>query len=276
MFTFARMKKTMYAICAALLLSCGAKEGKTTDAEMFEIDSVKVDSTLSLAADSAAPKCEVSIMMQYMKGKNADSINNGILRSGLLIPECFTLSDEKMSMKEAVDSFVNAYLADYKQMYGKLYAEDKEHSESLNCQYNVRAKAQFNVNGVLTYVAEIYNYGGGAHGISQTIVKNFDTESGKLLSVADFFRPGYEQDLKDLVIKKLLKKFEAKDIDELADEKYVFADHNVYVPDNFIPTDDGFTFIYCSDEIAPHYIGEIRIDVKKSEVERLLPKQEKK
>jgi len=52
-------------------------------------------------------------------------------------------------------------------------------------------------------------------------------------------------------------------------KRYIFADGNIYVPDNFIIEKDGISFIYCQDEIAPHEEGEIRIKVNDSEIENL-------
>jgi hypothetical protein len=262
----------MAAMTALLIMGCGGKKSSTAKIKGIEMDSVKADSVLALEENPNSPTCKISISMQYVKGDNANKINNAIIRSGLLIPEYFSLSDEKMTMKQAVDSFISTYMRDYKTEYGKLYREDKGHPEAFNCEYSVRTCSQSKVKNVLTYIAEVYTFGGGAHGISQTIVKNFDVKSGRLLSLNDFFRDGYEEDLKDIITEKIAKKFGVKDLDALASEKSIFADKHVYVPNNFIPADDKITFIYCSDEIAPHSFGEIRIDIDKSDIKRLLKK----
>ena len=71
--------------------------------------------------------------------------------------------------------------------------------------------------------------------------------------------------IKDMIVEKLIKQFDVDSFDQLK-EKYIFADGQVYVPDNFILEDDKVTFIYCEDEIAPHEIGEIRVEFDKSDL----------
>lgn len=267
------MKKIIIAaLVDFLLFACGGGKGNIAKVDGIEMDSVRADSTLALDETQNSPKCKISISMQYVKGKNADKINNSIIKSGLLIPEYFSLSNEKLTMKQAVDSFINTYIRDYKTEYGKMYHDDKSHPNDYNYEYSVKTKSQSKAKDILTYIANIYTSGDGAHGINQTIVKNFNVNSGKILSLSDLFRDGYEQDLKDIIVEKMAKKFGVKDLDGLASEKSIFVDKNVYVPNNFIPTDDKITFIYCSDEIAPHSIGEIRIDIDKSDIKRLLKK----
>ena len=122
---------------------------------------------------------------------------------------------------------------------------------------------------MLNYIARIYLFGGGEHGITQTIVKNFDVKTGHLYTLDDVFVSGYEIFVKEKIIDKLAGKYDVKSLDELR-EKYIFADGNVYVPDNFILDDDLLTFIYCEDEIAPHDFGEIRVEFDKGELKKYL------
>ncbi|MCI6619127.1 MAG: RsiV family protein, partial [Prevotella sp.] len=122
---------------------------------------------------------------------------------------------------------------------------------------------------VLNYIASISTYGGGAYPILQTIAKNFDLKTGRLIHLEDVFVPGYEQPLKDRITEAACKKFKVKDLEELK-KAYIFADGNVYVPDNFILTEDDITFIYCEDEVAPHAVGEIRLTFDKDDLSKIL------
>ena len=122
---------------------------------------------------------------------------------------------------------------------------------------------------IVVYTAKIYTFGGGAHGINQTLVRNIDVTTGKVLQLQDVLVPGYEPTLKELLLKKVGERFNADGLDEL-NKKDVFADGHVYVPDNFAIDDDSFTFIYCEDEIAPHAVGEISVTLSRSELSRIL------
>ena len=234
----------------------------------MDIDSIVVDSTYHLH-ESNGPKCEVSLHIEYFKGGKGQTINNSLLRSGLLTPDYLSLSGEPIDMQQAIDSFVRRYINDYKTDFGALYREDREHGASYNCAYHVKTQIRNNADDILVYIASIYTYAGGAHGIDQTLVKNFDTRTGKLIRLSDIFVPGYEQSLKDKIVEKLAERFKTDGLEGL-NKQNLFTDNHVYIPDNFILDDDDITFIYCEDEIAPHAVGEIRVKIDKDELRRLL------
>ena len=75
--------------------------------------------------------------------------------------------------------------------------------------------------------------------------------------------------MKAKIVEKMSSKFKVKDLQALQD-KYIFADSHVYVPENFILEDNKIIFIYCEDEIAPHDVGEIRLTFYKGEISTYL------
>lgn len=263
-----------FSIClvASIISSCGGKSGGTgVLSDSITFDSVKVDSTVSLGEDTAGPRCHVSLCITYAKGKNAEYINDSIIRSGILSPDYFSITSQKISIQQAADSFLTRYLSDYKRDYGELYRADKAHSTSYNCEYIVKTRVEQESEKYLIYIADIYNYGGGAHGTSVVITKNIDVKTGKIVTLKDIFVPGYERKLNELIVKGLCEKFEAKDLNEL-NEKAVFLEMDVYAPDNFIIGKKNITFIYSPDEIAYHAAGEIRVTIDNSDIEDLLKK----
>lgn len=255
-------------LCGMLLCACGGDKA-TAHFDGVEFDSIVVDSVVSLGKSNDAPKCEVKLSIQYAKGEYAQQLNDTLLRSGILVPDYFSMSNGKLDVKQVVDSFVCKYLSDYVRDYGKLYQEDTEHGASYNCQYFVRTETHDGGNNVLNYIARIYLFGGGEHGITQTIVKNFDVKTGHLYTLDDVFVSGYEAFVKEKIIDRLAEKYDVKSLDELR-EKYIFADGNAYIPDNFILDEEGLTFIYCEDEIAPHDLGEIRVEFDKGELKKYM------
>ena len=72
-----------------------------------------------------------------------------------------------------------------------------------------------------------------------------------------------------MLVAKMAKDFKVKDLEGLQ-EKSIFVDGQTYLSDNFIYGDDEITFIYCEDEIAPHEIGEIRVDLDIDDLKRLM------
>lgn len=271
------MKKStiiiIFSIFAMIMAtSCGGKfnnGGNGTDSLVF--DSIKVDSTLWLTEDTAGPRCHVSLSLTYAKGKNSDYINDSIIRSGILSPDYFSITSQKLKPQEAADSFVTRYLDEYKTSYGELYKADKSHGASYNCEYLVKTYVLQDNDKYYTYIANIYNYGGGAHGSSIVVARNVDTKSGKIVSLKDIFVPGYEQELNNLIINALCEKYNTENIEGLHD-KTIFLGIDVYPSDNFILGEDDITFIYSPDEIASHAEGEIRVKISNDTLEKLLRK----
>lgn len=272
------MRRLIISLCfvfsvLSIICSCGGTSSSNksgTDSIMF--DSIKMDSTVFLTEDTAGPRCHISLCLTYAKGKNAEYINDSIIRSGVLCPDYFSITPQKISVPEAADSFMTRYLNDYKVDYGSLYKADKTHGSSYNCEYIVKTYVSQEAEDYYTYIANIYSYGGGAHGSSVIITKNIDKKSGKIVSLKDLFVPGYEIELNDLIVKNLCKTYNVKNLNEL-NEKSIFMGIDVYPSDNFIINDDGITFIYSPDEIAYHAAGEIRVDISNSELENIFKKK---
>ena len=272
------MKKTIFGLWAVLMAGMfgSCNEVKTPDdgVEHLAWDSIVKDTTVMLCDEADSPSAEIHLNIKYADGKHAQAVNDSLLRSGILTPDYLSLEekDKKMNVAEAVKLFVDSYMADYKENFGELYGRDPEHSASYSLQYSCQTDVMDRGN-IISYVAQVYNYAGGAHGMNFTIVKNIDAKTGKIMKLGDVFVPGYEEKTKELILEKMLKKFEAKDLEGLR-EKGIFNGIEPYVPTNFILGDDEVEFIYCDTEIAPHAVGEIRIAVPRRQLDDLLKKTE--
>lgn len=264
------MGKLVFAIVAIIsICSCVSSAGnRGSGLGGIALDSIKKDSVYALSSNENAPKCTVSVNLIYVEGNNSRKINNIILRSGVFIPEYLPLGSEQIGVKQAVDSFVKRYVNGYRNDYKVMYSADKEHSASYSRSYELSTEARAGAENTLVYIASISAYDGGAHGNYQTLVKNFNTQTGQLITLKDVFVAGYEQTLKDEIVEKLCDKFNVKDLDELKKEG-IFIDGNVYVPENFILNKNEITFIYCEDEIAPHAVGEIRVMINRDEISKI-------
>ena len=265
------MKRILIALAVAFgaFAACTNKKGTTAKIEGLDFDSIVVDTTVALTNDKDAPRCNVTLSLQFAKGNNADKINNALIHAGIMMPDYLGLTNQKFGMKQAVDSFMKRLISDYVADYGMLYRQDREHATAYNYDYKVKTATRNGAKNIIVYTAKIYTYGGGAHGINQTLVRNIDVATGNVLQLQDVFVPGYEPTLKELLLKKVGERFDANGLDEL-NKKDIFADGYVYVPDNFSIDDDSFTFTYCEDEIAPHAVGEISVTLSRSELSRIL------
>ena len=257
--------KLVFMLMAAAMTACTSGNGPKQVAG-FDIDSIAVDTIVSLDGTKNSPVCELTLHLCYLKGdEQAQRLNDTLLRAGILMPDYFSLNREKLSIEALVDSFVRRYTADYLAEYGPLYRNDKEHADAYHVQYQVRTHFEKEDDGILTSVADIYSYGGGAHGIHQTLVLNIDIEKAKIIRLADIISEDGEERAKNTMVKKMAKQFDVKTREEL-EAKGIFSNTDVYLPENFILSGKTITFIYGEDEIAPHDIGEIRVEMNREEL----------
>lgn len=262
-------KSIVLLLTSAILSACGGGNGQTAKFSGMEFDSIVVDSTVALSHSKGSPTCHVSLSVQFAKGEKAELINDTLLRSGIFTPDYLSLGNEKLTVKQAVDSFMNRFVYDYLHDYGDLYRADTNHASSYNCSYIVKTRTCNGAKNILNYIATIQTYAGGAHEIKQTIARNFDVKTGQMLQLDDLFITGADSQLEDIIVAEMADDFDVNDLEGLQ-EKGVFVDGQVYVPDNFIYGDDDITFIYCEDEIAPHSIGEIRVKINIDDLKRLM------
>ncbi|MBP7357724.1 MAG: DUF3298 domain-containing protein [Prevotella sp.] len=267
------MKKVLFgtlilslSIASLTLNSCikKTKEGKD-----ITFENIKVNKSTNIETGPNSPQCKVNIQLLY--ATNADGIIGKRINSAI-IDKLFAM--QKLSAQNAVDSFTNKYLDDYKTNYGPFYKEDKSNPEKKKTYqffYNLSSETNKGKNGIVVYLIKENFYEGGAHGITQTIVINFDKNTGKVINISDVFVPGYENALNGLLLDALLKKTDTKNVDELKSKGYLVSE-DIYAPENFIIGDDAITFIYNPYEIAPYSIGKIEIKLEYSDLSKILNK----
>lgn len=101
---------------------------------------------------------------------------------------------------------------------------------------------------------------GAAHGTYNTTFVNYSIPQGKILSLADVFKPGYEAGLTAMLRSKL------------KDGKYdlLVPLNEIGIPTDFEITESGINFIYGLYEIAPYSSGEITVEFATYELDDLL------
>lgn len=267
------MKKVLFgtlilslSIGSLVLNSCSKKTKQGKD---IAFENIKVNKSTNIEDDPNSPQCKVNIQMLY--ATNAGGIVSQRINSAI-IDKLFAM--QKLTAQNAVDSFTNKYLDDYKTNYGPFYKEDKsnlEKKKTYQFYYNLSSETKKGKNGIEVYLIKENFYEGGAHGISQTIVMNFDDSTGKVININDVFVPGYENTLNGLLLDALLKKTDTKNVDGLKSKGYLVSE-DIYAPENFIIADDGITFVYNPYEIAPYSAGKIEIKLDYSDLSKILNK----
>jgi hypothetical protein len=144
--------------------------------------------------------------------------------------------------------------------------EDGEQSKKSGSdirQYNFTSKYKvtYNKNNILSIVLTIYQYTGGAHGSTTQVAYNFDTNTGKIGVLEDFF--GEDKDYRS----KILKEIRAE-ISKEPQNYFIETINNlngIAYNQNFYLEDEAVVVYFDEYEIAPYAAGipEFRIPYSK-------------
>lgn len=99
-----------------------------------------------------------------------------------------------------------------------------------------------------------------AHGIYRTRFVNYRISDGKILSIPDIMKPGYESSLKDMLREKIKEE----------NVNLLVPVDSIGIPPAFQITTDGVRFVYGVYDIAPYAAGEVTVDFNGYEIEDLL------
>lgn len=98
-----------------------------------------------------------------------------------------------------------------------------------------------------------------AHGMYNTSFVNYSISDGKILSISDLMKPGYEAELTRLIRQKI----------EEENVSLLVPIEEVGIPKDFEMTTQGVRFMYGLYEIAPYVEGEISVNFDAYELEDL-------
>lgn len=264
------MKRFWIPFIVSAMTICVGCSSNTTSSVSFE--KAKVNKEVALANDGDAPSCHVVLNVDYATGSNAETIK---AINDAIEQQLFDM--QGLTMQQAVDSFANQYVREYKQELTPLYLEDKEDLTKRTWyayNYSIETETRTGRNdAVVVYLITLDYYEGGAHGINQLLVMNFDQLSGKRLTLQDVFVPGYEAKLTELLLEKLMDMTDTKNMEELRAKNYLFS-MDMFPSENFILGNDKITFIYNTYEIAPYMMGRTEIELSYDDVNGILNKME--
>lgn len=262
------MKKCVLVLIFLIsLLLEACQKTHTAHIDGLILHDVELDTTYTLSKEASAPSCHVTIQMQYAEGKHAKEINAIVLSSGILPPEY--LPAGCTDIRSAVKAFADQYIRGYRDTNQPLYKYDQNNGKAYGQRFQLAVSTFSRCQDILTYSATVKTQAGEQPETVQTIIRNIDTKSGHALSLSDIYMHGAEEEIKAVIIKKLAKSHSVDGLDGLRDRQ-IFAESEVYIPDNFVIYRNKVTFIYQQGEIAPHDEGEIRITVSRSDIGKLM------
>jgi len=263
------MKKICLTIglTAVLLTACGGSNGEGifggSSIDMGEASATKV---VAITNDENVPQCQVNLQVKYVKGddERARNINNAIEQRLFMF--------DSLQMQQAVDSFANFYTKEYQKNMAPLYREDRTDETKrawYEYKYVIETDTRRGKDGCLVYIIDLDMYEGGAHGIRQQLVMNFDEKTGQQITYNDLFVQGYQFKLRELLLEELKDQTKTNSLDELHEQGYLLT-MDIYAPQNFILDDDEIIFIYNPYEIAPYDKGNTELTLSYSQLKEIL------
>ena len=252
----------MIVSAVMVMAACGGNDGVAAveDIEGVEMDSVVVDTVVPLADGEDAPSLQLYINVKYDKAGKLPVIKDTILLGDMFHVDAMAGGDSIKTVEQAVAATVSAAISDFVKDYGELYAADKEHPEMYNARFVTRAILEIRKRGILNYsifnairIGDIIDY-------VVLVPYNIDLETGKIMTLDDVFKPGYEQKLNEEIVRTLCRNLDVEGSDELHDLG-VFTNTEVYPSENFIIDKDSVIFIYMPYEIAPNgFVIDVGVD----------------
>ena len=247
-----KKRNLVLSVMTTCLVSCfllsGCNGQKQIDSET--VKTVKVEEQAHLQDDTVSPACKITIDYSYLAESDAaDSIAQRINRT----IQAHVLGKEyiRMNPEVAVDSFKNTYINNYRKDVNEFYQEDIKNGTPkdelptwYNYEYGLTTHFSEGKEGILNFIAETFEYTGGAHPNSWN--KELITEMATRLE--------------DSSITSL----------EGLQNAGILNSTNMYVPDNFLLEKEKVSFLYNKYDIAPYAVGVITLSLPYTSVEKYM------
>ena len=202
-----KKRNLVLSVMTTCLVSCfllsGCNGQKQIDSET--VKTVKVEEQAHLQDDTVSPACKITNDYSYLAESDAaDSIAQRINRT----IQAHVLGKEyiRMNREVAVDSFKNTYIDNYRKDVNEFYQEDIKNGTPkdelptwYNYEYGLTTYFSEGKEGILNFIAETFEYTGGAHPNSWNKWMNFEKNTGKLLALKDVFMAGSEKPISDKI-----------------------------------------------------------------------------
>lgn len=178
-------------------------------------------------------------------------------------------TDVRGAMIQFIDSIINVFKEDNKEQIEFAKAEGFE-PRDIDYEYIINTEVHYGNNrDIIGHFINMYQYTGGAHGGTFITCRNYRLEDGSVVTLDNYFKPGYEKVLIPVLERKLLEYAECSSRDEL-DEHGYFSNEPMFVPENFEIRQDTIDFIFNQYDIAPYSTGITVLSVPENDIRTII------
>lgn len=268
----------------AVLVTGGCSRTVQNDTPLYS--NIHIEQVVHLTSqDVSSPYLDLAIDYSFLNEAEGDTAATAINRH--LQCEVLGQAYADLPPEEAVDSFKNDYIRDYRTEVGKLCVAD-----SFNCHNNMnsisnatpfptwynRTYSLFTFmdegrKGIINACTDIFVDTGGAHPNQWSRWMNFRPEDGSLITLTDAFPPHSHEGLKTLLLDALIRQQaeahpeeETNTVDDLR-QRGILRFTEMYIPHNFLLGKEAASFLYNRYDIAPYVEGSIVLELPYDEVQ---------
>ena len=178
-------------------------------------------------------------------------------------------TDVRGAMIQYIDSVINVFKEDNKEQIEFAKAEGFE-ARDIDYEFIINTEVHYgNHRDIIGHFINMYQYTGGAHGGTFITCRNYRLEDGSVVTLDNYFKPGYEKVLIPVLERKLLEYAECSSRDEL-DEHGYFSNEPMFVPENFEIRQDTIDFIFNQYDIAPYSTGITVLSVPEDDIRTII------
>ncbi|MCD8556422.1 MAG: DUF3298 and DUF4163 domain-containing protein [Bacteroides graminisolvens] len=255
-----------------ILFSCGNKMDKNTGG--LEFDSISINQTEHLFADSVKPACNLVIKYTYPVKATDNRLKDSL--NSYFVAACFGDKYVGLPTPQVIKQFSENYVADYRKDLEPMYLEDqKKHDDEVTPWYSyyksIEGHVQHYKGNLLTYRINYNEYTGGAHGMYTTTYLNINLATLRPIKLNDVFVGEYQELLTDLLWNQLMADNKMTTREELEDIGYG-STGDLVATDNFYLEPDGIVFHFNVYEFTPYAMGEVNIKLPYQMMEHILAK----
>ena len=259
------MKLSKLIIVSALALSVIAC---TNRGDKYAFQYVTFKNDIPYSQGKEHPSCSFDLNVLMAHGTDtmfADAFNLDI--SEFLFDKRTT--DVRGAMIGFIDSLITVFREDNDEQI-RYAREEGFEPHGLDYEYIINTEVHYGNNkDIIGHFIIIYQYTGGAHGGTFITCRNYRLADGSVVTLDNYFKPGYEKVLIPVLERKLLEYAECDSRDEL-DEHGYFSNEPMFVPENFEIRQDTIDFIFNQYDIAPYSTGITTLSVSTDEISSII------
>ena len=255
-------KSILFLSLLFLMVACSEKGDK------YAFQYVTFKETLPYTQGKEHPSCVFDLNVLKAHGTDtifADAFNVDI--------SYFLFGRRTTDVRGAMITFIDSIIDNFKEENKEDIKYAKEQGfepRGIDYEYIINTEVHYGNNrDIIGHFIKMYQYTGGAHGGTFITCRNYRLEDGSVVTLENYFKPGYEKVLLPVLEKKLLEYAECSSREEL-DEHGYFSDEPLFVSDNFEIRKDTIDFIYNQYDIAPYSTGITTLSVSNDEIRSII------